>query len=822
MIITHKINVYLDDDRNCACIDAVQCDVNTRMLQLTLYSEGKAWNVPDEVEASVAYRKQDGTSGWYDKMPNGTAACTLSGNIVTALLAEQVLTAPGKVMVSVVLQSSTGPGRVAAFPIRVDVAPCPGANGEKSNNYYNYQTFDQLNTALVHMEQTCFELDAELTDMRTDFEGREWPSAGEAMRELPTTYMVALREDGSLSRTFAELKTAHEHAKTLLCYWEDLMHYLPLTYYEREELFVFSAVIRGYEYTVYVDKNDSVSWGEKEIAPGTQKDLAPLTINGQRYDGSEAVEITVEDVFEVALSQEKDGTFVQFPTSDEIDSAYKAGKQIRLRYRGRILPLVRFYGVYGTADWGFVFSAIEDNTRHLVTLSSGGIKTLEDTVALQKNIPEPFYVTVSEEAQGEWVADRSYEELLAAKEAGRELQCLCYPNSVSTGAVPGATALLLPLVMHEADDGFTFGGVSDLGAWSVYIGADMTIWGGFVEFGGSGRTPHIGSNGNWWIGEEDTGVKAAGEDGRSVYSVELDASQSDESKSVYSMTDDGDRTIGSFTVHHGKDGADGPQGPQGEKGDTGAQGPKGADGADGYAPVRGTDYWTDGDKAEMVKEVATVCVAKNQGSANVGKILVVGADGNLTLTDMPEGGDVIGTLDESNNILLTGALADGTYTLKYTNKDGTYTEIGTLEVGVVEAEPANLFAVGGDGFILNGRCSSTGADRTDTNGCIVSNYIEVANGDTVYIKNATVVTADVTSSGYSGMKLTDGSTIGFFPNNTSHLTGYAVANGVTQFTINHASAAYIRVCLAVSYGTATTNEAVESKGIIITVNEPLS
>lgn len=46
-------------------------------------------------------------------------------------------------------------------------------------------------------------------------------------------------------------------------------------------------------------------------------------------------------------------------------------------------------------------------------------------------------------------------------------------------------------------------------------------------------------------------------------------------------------------------------------------------------------------------------------------------------------GDVIGTLDDSNNILLTGNLADGTYTLKYENADGTYTEIGTLEVGAL-------------------------------------------------------------------------------------------------------------------------------------------
>ena len=86
---------------------------------------------------------------------------------------------------------------------------------------------------------------------------------------------------------------------------------------------------------------------------------------------------------------------------------------------------------------------------------------------------------------------------------------------------------------------------------------------------------------------------------------------------------------------------------------------------------------------------------KQQGTENVGKILVVGTDGNLTLTDMPEGGasgDVTGVLDESNNILLTGYLADGTYTLKYENADGTYSEIGTLEVGAMP-EPYNGYDV---------------------------------------------------------------------------------------------------------------------------------
>ena len=40
--------------------------------------------------------------------------------------------------------------------------------------------------------------------------------------------------------------------------------------------------------------------------------------------------------------------------------------------------------------------------------------------------------------------------------------------------------------------------------------------------------------------------------------------------------------------------------PKGEKGSKGEKGEKGATGAQGYTPIRGTDYWTDGDKQEIV------------------------------------------------------------------------------------------------------------------------------------------------------------------------------------------------------------------------------
>lgn len=56
------------------------------------------------------------------------------------------------------------------------------------------------------------------------------------------------------------------------------------------------------------------------------------------------------------------------------------------------------------------------------------------------------------------------------------------------------------------------------------------------------------------------------------------------------------------TGPQGPQGEIGPQGPQGEKGDTGPQGPKGEK---GDIPVKGIDYFTDEDKAEMLKDYYT-------------------------------------------------------------------------------------------------------------------------------------------------------------------------------------------------------------------------
>lgn len=57
--------------------------------------------------------------------------------------------------------------------------------------------------------------------------------------------------------------------------------------------------------------------------------------------------------------------------------------------------------------------------------------------------------------------------------------------------------------------------------------------------------------------------------------------------------------LGSYKGEQGPQGKPGEKGDKGEPGKDGKDGKDGIDGEDGYTPVRGTDYWTDADKAEI-------------------------------------------------------------------------------------------------------------------------------------------------------------------------------------------------------------------------------
>lgn len=136
----------------------------------------------------------------------------------------------------------------------------------------------------------------------------------------------------------------------------------------------------------------------------------------------------------------------------------------------------------------------------------------------------------------------------------------------------------------------------------------------------------------------------------------------------------------------GKDGTNGKDGAKGEKGDKGDQGEKGDKGDTGATGEAGKDYvLTEADKSEIA----------------------------ATVIEMLGGNPVYGYVDENNNIILSGNLADGTYALKFENEDGSYSDIGTLDVGSVVTDLFTTYTP-----ILNQRYSKSSKAWKGQNGCV--------------------------------------------------------------------------------------------------------
>lgn len=150
MRITQKLCMDLARAGCKPIVAAVQGEGNTRVLEIDLFDKGIAWEIPAGTTAAVAFQKPDGTKGLYDKLPDGSAATTISGNTVIAILAPQALTCAGTVLASVVFYDADQ-DVLATYPFKIAVEVNPAAGAQISNNYYYLQNLDQANVAYAEL-----------------------------------------------------------------------------------------------------------------------------------------------------------------------------------------------------------------------------------------------------------------------------------------------------------------------------------------------------------------------------------------------------------------------------------------------------------------------------------------------------------------------------------------------------------------------------------------------------------------------------------------------------------------------------------------------
>lgn len=151
------------------------------------------------------------------------------------------------------------------------------------------------------------------------------------------------------------------------------------------------------------------------------------------------------------------------------------------------------------------------------------------------------------------------------------------------------------------------------------------------------------------------------------------------------------------------------------------------DGKAGYTPVRGTDYWTEADQEAIVQQVITAL-----------------------------GTPVFGRVDTDNNIILTGTLADGIYTLWYEDENGKTTELCEYTKGGVSYKNWIRYAIDTDESIYNGvgyktasRINSSGgvsdvANTSASNPAFATGFIPVKTGDVFLLENCYIDTDGMT------------------------------------------------------------------------------
>lgn len=226
----------------------------------------------------------------------------------------------------------------------------------------------------------------------------------------------------------------------------------------------------------------------------------------------------------------------------------------------------------------------------------------------------------------------------------------------------------------------------------------------------------------------------------------------------------------------GEKGETGPQGPQGEKGEPGAQGPAGAD---GKTPVKGQDYYTEADKAEIVADVTA----------------------SLSQIETPQ---IVSSVEEMTDTTKHYVLNGYIWAYRTTTTEGETVLVPNF---------TNVFDP--DAALLNVRPSSSGTSAVT--GAFTTDYLEnMKAGNSFYVKVPNYVAGSNNKFAY-------------YTNNSGTLHGLGVTNlstliadmgdGTYKITPGSEVPPYVRFSMVISSAEINVDDI---RDVIITNNEPIT
>lgn len=140
MNINQTVALNLSESITPPTLRMAQDDANTRTIKASLWDGAQPFSIPSECVCMVRFGKPDGTGGLYDTTEGGQKV-SYSGNVVTAPVAAQMLTAAGTVKAQIDIYGGgekQQAEKLATFRFRVEVEPSAYADAKIiSSDYYN-------------------------------------------------------------------------------------------------------------------------------------------------------------------------------------------------------------------------------------------------------------------------------------------------------------------------------------------------------------------------------------------------------------------------------------------------------------------------------------------------------------------------------------------------------------------------------------------------------------------------------------------------------------------------------------------------------------
>jgi hypothetical protein len=272
----------------------------------------------------------------------------------------------------------------------------------------------------------------------------------EAVTVDTTPFVITVTGDDTAGytadKTISELTAAYAANRPMVCNIDGGASRIPLVQVTGATTIARVYFFQGFNGTAYRRVALNVA-GQKltvTVSNGDIGGLKPLTINGTAYDGTKAVTVNTSPLYITMTQDESTGEFAADHSFFEALNAYSTGRTPVCVFEGFLIPLI------GYGPEGFTFSTILYLEGFMVSvtfmLGSDGTVVFED----QMIETGEFVVTVTGNADNGYTSDKTYEEVLAAHEAGRNVACLFNGEMFSGFRIPLAMVeggLLLFLFM---------------------------------------------------------------------------------------------------------------------------------------------------------------------------------------------------------------------------------------------------------------------------------------------------------------------------------------------------------------------------------------